>query len=85
LSIVAFEIGMFAWMALVYFVLFPNPHLSPDQAAFWLMMQIAMAIGLVTTYPTNVWLVRRGVKHPMERPTLRSSAVHAAMSQERPA
>jgi hypothetical protein len=70
LSIVAFEIGMFAWMGLVYFVFFTHPHLGQEQPAFWLMMQIAMAIGLVTTYPTNVWLVRRGVKHPMSRPTL---------------
>ncbi len=70
LSIVAFEVGMFAWMALVYFVLFTHPHLRPDHAAFWLMMQIVMAIGLSTTYPMNRRLVRRGVKHAMRRPTL---------------
>jgi putative flippase GtrA len=83
LSIVAFELGMFAWMALVYFVLFTHPHLSADDAAFWLMMQLAMAIGLLTTYPTNAWLVRRGVKHPMGRPTLRAAAAGAATSRER--
>jgi hypothetical protein len=84
-SIVAFEIGMFAWMALVYFVVFTHPHLTADHAAFWLMMQIAMAIGLATTYPTNVWLVRHGVKHPMGRPTLRAAAAVAATSRERAA
>jgi hypothetical protein len=67
LSVIAFEAGMFAWMALVYFVLFTRPHLETDHAAYWLMMQIAMAIGLVTTYPVQIWLVRRGVKHAVGR------------------
>ncbi|MEO6859404.1 MAG: DUF4396 domain-containing protein [Solirubrobacteraceae bacterium] len=70
LSLVAFEAGMFAWMALVFFVFFPGPHLQADQAAYWLMMQIAMVLGLLTTYPVNIWLVRRGIKHPMGRPAL---------------
>jgi hypothetical protein len=65
LSIVAFEIGMFAWMALVYFVLFTHPHPTPDHAAYWLMMQIAMTIGLASTYPVSAWLVRRGVSRPV--------------------
>jgi hypothetical protein len=47
------------------------------------MMQLAMTIGLLTTYPTNAWLVRRGVKHPMGRPTLRAAAAGAATSRER--
>lgn len=70
LSLVAFEAGMFAWMALVFFVIFPHPHLQADHAAYWLMMQVAMALGLLTTYPVNIWLVRRGIKHPMGRPVL---------------
>lgn len=70
LSLVAFEAGMFAWMALVFFVFFPGPHLQADQAAYWLMMQIAMVLGLLTTYPVNIWLVRRGIKHPLGRPVL---------------
>jgi hypothetical protein len=49
LSIVAFEAGMFGWMALVYFVLFTNPHINPDHAGYWLMMQIAASIGLATS------------------------------------
>ena len=73
LSIVAFEAGMFGWMAVVYFLLFPQPHLGPDHAAYWLMMQIAMTTGLVTSYPVQIWLVRRGVKHAMGRPTLRAA------------
>ena len=70
LSIVAFEIGMFAVMALVYFVLFTDPHLTTDHAAYWLTMQIAATFGLATSYPVNVWLVRRGIKHPMARATI---------------
>ena len=74
LSLVAFEVGLFAWMALVYFVFFADPHLKPDHAAYWLMMQIGMALGLATTYPVNIWLVRRGIKQPMGRPTIPAPA-----------
>src|SRR5215469_9532312 len=44
LSIIAFEAGMFGWMAFFQLVLFPG--LMPNDPAYWLMMQIAMAIGL---------------------------------------
>jgi hypothetical protein len=64
-SIVAFEIGLFAWMAVTYFVLFPNPHLHPDDPVFWFMMQIGMVIGFFTSYPANVFLLRRGWKEKM--------------------
>lgn len=74
LSIIAFELGMFAWMALVYFVFFTDPHLSPAHPAYWLTMQIAAAIGLAASYPVNIWLVRHGVKHAMERPTIPATA-----------
>jgi Domain of unknown function (DUF4396) len=74
LSIIAFELGMFAWMALVYFVLFADPHINTAHAAYWLMMQIAAAIGLATSYPVNLWLVRHGVKHAMERPAILAAA-----------
>ena len=30
LSILTFEIGLFGWMALTFFVFFPHPHLRPD-------------------------------------------------------
>ena len=42
LSISAFQIGMYAWMAIVFFFLFPRPHLTPMQSLYWLMMQIAI-------------------------------------------
>lgn len=65
LSLACFEIGLFGWMALSFFVLFPGPHLEPDRASYWLMMQVGMLVGFATAYPANVWLVRRGVKEAM--------------------
>jgi Domain of unknown function (DUF4396) len=35
LSVIAYEIGLFAWMALMFFVFFPGPHLKADNAAYW--------------------------------------------------
>jgi hypothetical protein len=65
LAIITFEIGLFAWMALVYFVFFPNPHLSPLEPGFWFMMQIGMVVGFLTSYPMNRWLITVGWKSVM--------------------
>ncbi|MEG9435574.1 DUF4396 domain-containing protein [Edaphobacter sp. HDX4] len=65
LSILAFQVGMYAWMALVYFKLFPSPHLEPIQPEYWLMMQIGMICGFLTSYPMNRWLVEAGLKEKM--------------------
>jgi hypothetical protein len=66
ISLSAFEIGLFGWMAIMTFVLFPAPHqLTPSSAAFWFLMQIGMIIGFSTSWPANVWLVNRGIKVPM--------------------
>lgn len=66
ISLTFFEIGLFGWMAVMTFVLFPAPHeLMPGSAAFWLLMQIGMIIGFATSWPANVWLVKRGIKIPM--------------------
>lgn len=64
LSLVAFEIGLFGWMALMRFVLF-RPALHPDQVEYWFMMQVGMAIGFVTSFPVNNWLIRHGFKGAM--------------------
>jgi hypothetical protein len=65
-SLTFFEIGLFGWMAVMAFVLFPAPHhLTPSSASFWFLMQIGMMIGYATSWPANVWLVRRGIKVPM--------------------
>ena len=64
-SLSAFEVGLFTWMALMYWVFFPDPHLEPNQASYWFLMQIGMAIGLATSYPMNRLLIKRGVKEVM--------------------
>lgn len=65
LSILTFEIGLFGWMALTFFVLFPHQHLRPTQPSYWLMMQIGMILGFFTSYPMNRWLIRAGWKEVM--------------------
>ncbi len=65
LSLTAFEVGLFGWMAVMQLVLFTEPHLTPDHAAYWLLMQFGMILGFATAYPVNVWLIRRGIKEAM--------------------
>jgi hypothetical protein len=66
ISLTFFEVGLFGWMAIFMFVLFPAPHqLMPNSAAYWLLMQIGMVIGHATSWPANVWLVSHGIKIPM--------------------
>ena len=72
LSIAAFQLGLFGWMALSHFVLF-QPPLKVDTSTHWFMMQIGMIIGFFTAWPMNRWLVRRGTKDKMD------SRTHLAM------
>jgi Domain of unknown function (DUF4396) len=65
LSVITFEIGLFGWMALFFFVFFPDPHLTPDHAAYWFLMQIGMLLGFLTSYPANSSLIRLGIKEGM--------------------
>jgi ABC-type antimicrobial peptide transport system permease subunit len=66
ISLTAFEVGLFGWMAVMTFVLFPAPHhVMPSSAAYWLLMQVGMIIGFCTSWPANVWLIKRGIKVPM--------------------
>lgn len=65
LSLSAFEVGLFGWMALMAFVFYPNPHLYPSSPVYWFLMQIGMIIGFATAWPANVWLIRRGIKEAM--------------------
>jgi hypothetical protein len=64
-SLTAFEIGLFGWMALMFFVFFPAPHLHPDSPGYWLLMQIGMIAGFFTAWPVNTWLIRAGIKESM--------------------
>jgi uncharacterized protein DUF4396 len=63
LSLLAFELGMFGWMAIARFWL--SEDAVPTSIVFWFTMQIAMMVGLATTYPANWLLVRWGVKGGM--------------------
>jgi hypothetical protein len=66
LSLTAFEVGLFGWMALMSYVFFPEPDpVRPDSPVYWFMMQIGMVLGFATAYPANVWLIRRGIKEAM--------------------
>lgn len=64
LSLLAWQIGMYAWMALASFAIF-HRELSPSSPLFWFMMQIAMLAGFATSYPINVWLVKSKIKEAM--------------------
>ena len=65
LSITAFQVGMYGFMALVYFKFFPSPHLHVNEPGYWLMMQIAMICGFGTALPINWLLVKIGWKEAM--------------------
>lgn len=66
LSLTAFEVGLFAWMALMRFAFFPDHPLHPNTAAYWFLMQVGMVLGFLTAWPANVWLIKRGIKEAME-------------------
>ena len=64
LSLTAWQVGMYGWMAIMRFAVFGTgiPATSP---VFWFLMQIGMAAGFLTSYPVNWWLVRAGIKEKM--------------------
>jgi hypothetical protein len=65
ISLSAFEVGLFGWMALMYFVFFPGGALHPDSPVYWFLMQVGMIAGFFTAWPANVWLIHHGIKEPM--------------------
>ena len=65
LSILCFQVGMYAWMALTYFVFFPAPHLTPFSRRTGSWMQVAMVLGFMTSYPMNRLLIRHHLKEAM--------------------
>lgn len=67
--IILFEIGLFAWMALTQYLLFPGPHLRPTEPVFWFMMQIGMMVGFFASYPANSFLLKIGWKERMPQST----------------
>ncbi len=68
LSLTAWQVGMYGFMAFAYFYLFRNllgTELRTDTVEFWFMMQIAMICGFLTACPVNWWLIRAGIKEKM--------------------
>lgn len=63
LSLTAWQVGMYGWMALVIFFWFGR--IEPTHIQFWFMMQLAMACGFMTSYPMNWWLIKAGIKTAM--------------------
>ena len=65
ISLVAFEVGMFGFMAINRLVLFPYAPPEPNSVTYWFLMQIAMIVGFATSYQANWWLVKTGIKEAM--------------------
>ncbi|MEJ2375649.1 MAG: DUF4396 domain-containing protein [Pseudolabrys sp.] len=68
LSLTAWQVGMYGFMALAYFYFFRvllGVELETNTPEFWFMMQIAMLCGFATSYPVNWWLIRAGLKEKM--------------------
>jgi hypothetical protein len=68
LSLIAWQAGMYSFMALAQFaVLGPvwGIHLRANTPVFWFAMQLAMRVGLLTALPVNAWLLKAGIKEPM--------------------
>jgi len=64
LSLTAWQIGMYGWMAIAVFGIFGH-EIEKTDPVFWFMMQIGMLLGFVTAYPVNWWLLRAGIKEKM--------------------
>lgn len=64
LSLTAWQIGMYGWMAIAVFLIFGRELVKTDPV-FWFMMQVAMLAGFATAYPVNGWLLNKGIKEKM--------------------
>ena len=68
LSLTAWQVGMYGFMAVAQFLIFRQwigMRLAVATPEFWFMMQIAMLVGFLTSYPANWWLLKRGIKERM--------------------
>jgi hypothetical protein len=60
-----FELGLFAWMAVVRLAIFPGKTMQPSSAVYWFMIQIGMILGFVTSLPANWLHLRKHNKEPV--------------------
>lgn len=68
LSLIAWQVGMYAAMAAAQFWLFRgvlHTSLTAAMPEFWFCMQLAMLCGFATSYPVNAWLLKAGLKETM--------------------
>ena len=68
LSLTAWQIGMYGFMALAQFAYFRpliGKPVDVNTPEFWFAMQIAMLCGFATSYPVNWWLIEAGIKERM--------------------
>ncbi len=68
LSLTAWQVGMYGFMALAQFAYFRpllGKPIEVNTPEFWFTMQIAMLCGFVTSYPVNWWLIEAGIKEEM--------------------
>jgi hypothetical protein len=68
LSLTAWQVGMYGFMAVAIFGIFRHLlglDLKVNSPEFWFMMQIAMIVGFMTSYPVNWWLLKSGLKERM--------------------
>lgn len=63
LSLTSWQIGMYSWMWVTYFILFKD--IDKGSWVFWFMMQIAMLFGFFFAYPMNALLIKWGIKKGM--------------------
>jgi hypothetical protein len=64
LSLTSWQIGMYGWMSISFFLIF-HQRLEASDPLFWFMMQIAMILGFATAFPMNWWLIKKGIKEEM--------------------
>lgn len=64
LSLSSWQIGMYAFCYLLFFVVLPYPP-THTSWSFWFIMQLAMFVGFFFSYPVNWLLIKRGVKPAM--------------------
>lgn len=65
LSLIAWQLGMYGWMALALFVFYAPAGLEKTTPVFWFIMQLAMCVGFATSFPVNALLLKSRIKEPM--------------------
>lgn len=63
-SLTAWQIGMYTFSYIIFFLVFPR-QLSHNSWSFWFIMQLAMCAGFIFAYPVNWLLIKKGIKPAM--------------------